>query len=146
MVDPMLTIRFSRHYADPSLISLLQSSLSPYANDLHLTNLTHIPVLAVHGSEDDNVPPRHGRSMVSTLIAYSGGDERCVKYLEVPKKGHWWMDVLRQSEVLEWMNQLPKKESNKAQLERGFELTVVNPDECGGRAGVKVLEVEIPGR
>lgn len=84
--------------------------------------------------------------MVNTLIAYSRGDERYVKYIEVPKKGHWWMEVLKGKEVDEWISQLPKKEGREEQLERGVEITVVNPDECGGRAGVRVLEVDVPGR
>lgn len=138
--------RTSRHFADHALLSLLQTSLSPYANDLHLTNLTHIPVLAVHGADDDNVPPRHGRSMISTLTAYSDGDDSCIEYLEVAKQGHWWADVLKERVVSEWMDRLPEKESRETQLNRGFELTVVNADDCGGRAGVRILEVEVPGR
>jgi hypothetical protein len=84
--------------------------------------------------------------MISTLTAYSGGDNSYIEYLEVPKKGHWWADVLKERGVSEWMDRLPEKESRETQLDRGFELTVVNADECGGRAGVRILEVEVPGR
>lgn len=144
-VRPGLTGRSSRHYADPALLNLLRTSLAPYANGLDLTNLVHIPVLAVHGGDDDNVPPRHSRAYVATLASYAGSED-CVRLLEVEKKGHWWADVLKQREVVEWIERLPGKESAVAQLERGFELMCVNPDECGGRAGVRVLEVDVPGR
>jgi hypothetical protein len=37
------------HYMDPMLRVILESSLTPDDNDLHLSNIAHTPVLAVHG-------------------------------------------------------------------------------------------------
>lgn len=40
--------RFS-HYIDPTLRAVLETSLTPDDNDLHLSNLVDTPILAVHG-------------------------------------------------------------------------------------------------
>jgi len=37
------------HFVDPSLRAILESSLTPDDNDLHVTNLAQTQVLAVHG-------------------------------------------------------------------------------------------------
>jgi len=39
----------SAHYVDPILRSILESSLTPDDNDLHLSNIATLPILAVHG-------------------------------------------------------------------------------------------------
>lgn len=39
----------SAHYIDPALRAVLETSLTPDDNDLFLSNLVNIPVLAVHG-------------------------------------------------------------------------------------------------
>ena len=137
--------RTSHHYADPALMGILFSSLTPYNNDLHASNLAHIPVLAVHGADDGNVPPRHGRSHVALIDAWEG-NQRDVKFVEIPKKDHWWDDVFRGKEVEEWMKNLPTRKSWGQQRKDGFTLTSANPQERGGRAGIRILELETPGR
>nr|XP_018263092.1 uncharacterized protein I303_04583 [Kwoniella dejecticola CBS 10117]OBR85250.1 hypothetical protein I303_04583 [Kwoniella dejecticola CBS 10117] len=137
----------SRHYADPSLMGILSSSLSSYNNDLYLSNLANIPILVVHGSEDDNVPPRHSRSYVNIISSWAGQqDGGPARLLEVPKKGHWWDDVLRSDQVIEFIKDLPHKKSWDEQRKVGFTLTTANPQESGGRAGVRIVELDIPGR
>jgi hypothetical protein len=37
------------HFIDPALNAILESSLTPDDNDLFLSNLAHIPILAIHG-------------------------------------------------------------------------------------------------
>ena len=61
----------SAHYIDPSLRAVLETALTPDDNDLFLSNLAHIPVLAIHGGDDDNVPAWHGREYVSTLRTWN---------------------------------------------------------------------------
>jgi hypothetical protein len=126
-------------------MGILSSALTPYDNDLHASNLAHIPVLAVHGSEDDNVPPRHSRLHVALISAWEG-DQRDVKMVEVRKRGHWWDDVFREKEVEAFILGLAGKEGWDEQRKKGFTLTCANPLECGGRAGIRILELEMPGR
>jgi hypothetical protein len=147
----------SGHFSDPALLGILHSSLTPYNNDLYASNLAHIRILAVHGSDDDNVPPRHSRAHVALVSAW-GGDQgsnsnsaagtssSSIELVEVLKKGHWWDDVFREKEVVEWLDGLSEKEGWDEQRKRGFTLTSANPQECGGRAGIRILELETPGR
>jgi len=66
-----LTMSRSAHFIDPSLRAILESSLTPDDNDLHLSNLVDTPVLAIHGGDDENVPVWHSREAVSILQTWS---------------------------------------------------------------------------
>ena len=121
------------------------SSLTPYNNDLYTSNLVRLPVLAVHGTEDDNVPPWHGREHVALINAWEG-DQDAIKLLELPKKRHWWNDVFREKEVLKWIAELPERRAWDEERKMGFTLTTANPLESGGRAGIRIIETVIPGR
>jgi len=58
-------------------------------NTLMLTeNALNLPILAVEGSADDNVPPQQPKMLVD-LLTRRGYD---VSYKEVPGMGHWWND------------------------------------------------------
>ena len=66
--------------------------------------------------------------------------------LEIPKRNHWWDDVFREEEVVKWINELGGKRDWDAERKKGFTLTTANPMESGGRAGIRILEMGIPGR
>ncbi|WRT66336.1 uncharacterized protein IL334_003291 [Kwoniella shivajii] len=137
----------SKHFADPSLMGILTSSLTPYNNDLYLSNLVDIPILVIHGSEDDNVPPRHSQAYVNTISSWSGEQNSSnVKLKEIPKQGHWWSDILRSMEIIDFIKSLPERKSWDEQRQKGFTLTTANPQESGGRAGIKIIELDTPGR
>ena len=141
----VLTPRVSGHFADPALMGILRASLTAYDNDLHASNLVGIPILAIHGADDDNVPPRHSRAHIATIAAWAGSQDH-LTLLEVPKKGHIWSDIFKEPEVKQWMDRLGLRDSWQEQLKKGFTLTCANPQECGGRAGVKISALEQPGR
>lgn len=128
-------------------MGILFASLTPYNNDLYASNLAHIPVLAVHGSDDDNVPPRHSRQHIALVEAWAHSQKDC-ELVEVPKKGHWWDEVLSLPEVFEFISKTSKAPERNWEddRKRGFTLTTANPDECGGRSGVRILELKVPGR
>ncbi|WWC89334.1 uncharacterized protein L201_004255 [Kwoniella dendrophila CBS 6074] len=137
----------SRHFADPALMGILSSSLTPYNNDLYLSNLVGIPILVVHGDKDDNVPVRHSRTYHSILSSWAGKqNDNNVKYVEIPEKGHWWDDIIRSEEVIEFIQNIPEKKSWDEQRKEGFTLTTANPQESGGRAGIRIIELDIPGK
>ena len=135
--------RTSQHFADPALMGILMASLSPYNNDLHLSNLAHVPLLAIHGGADDNVPPRHSRSQVALLSAWQGRDS--VKLVEVPGKPHFWEEIFHAKHVDEFIDNIPERTWDDDR-KNGFTLTTANPEECGGRAGIRIVELDIPGR
>jgi dipeptidyl aminopeptidase/acylaminoacyl peptidase len=45
--------------------------LTPFDNELHASNLYATPILAQHGTEDDNVPVYHSRRLVEVTNAWS---------------------------------------------------------------------------
>lgn len=53
-------------------MGLLKSSLSPYNNDLYASNLVDLPILALHGAEDDNVPATHSRTHLGLVQSWAG--------------------------------------------------------------------------
>ncbi len=126
-------------------MGILMSALTPYNNDPYASNLAQIPVLAIHGSEDDNVPPRQCREHVALISAWEG-DQKNIKLVEVTKRNHWWDDIFREEQVTKWIRDLPGKRSWDEDRANGFTLTTANPMECGGRAGIGILEMETPGR
>ncbi|OWZ69635.1 hypothetical protein AYX14_04968 [Cryptococcus neoformans] len=136
----------SNRYADPALMGILLSSLAPYHNDLHSSNLSDIPILAIHGADDDNVPPRHSRAHAALVSSWAGEKDSSIKVLEIPKRGHWWDDVLSSSDVVDFIQKLPPRQSWDEQRKKGYTLTTANPQECGGRAGIRIVELDTPGR
>ncbi|KAG6334879.1 hypothetical protein ID866_4203 [Astraeus odoratus] len=55
------------HFIDPFLRAVLETSLTPDDNDVFMSNLAGIPILALQGGADDNVPPWHTRELVGVL-------------------------------------------------------------------------------
>jgi hypothetical protein len=135
------------HYADPALQGILSAALAPYNNDLYLSNLASVPVLAVHGADDDNVPPRHGRSQTAILSAWlDSASPKDVRFVEVPHVGHVWDGVLRHPAILHFLATLPPKKTTDEVRSAGFTLATANPDETGSKAGIRIAELAVPGR
>lgn len=61
----------SDHYADPILMGILMASLSPFDNDLYASNLVDVPILALHGRNDDNVPVWHSRQHLELVQGWA---------------------------------------------------------------------------
>jgi dipeptidyl aminopeptidase/acylaminoacyl peptidase len=48
------------------------ASLTPYDNPLYTSNLAGLPILVIHGTEDDNVPVWHSRQYIDLVKSWSG--------------------------------------------------------------------------
>ncbi|KAF8964119.1 hypothetical protein BDZ97DRAFT_1758215 [Flammula alnicola] len=92
-----LTLARSAHFIDPALRAILESSLTPDDNDLHLSNLVDTPVLAIHGGDDENVPVWHSREATATLKAWYPSAN--ITFKEDPGEGHWYSYVLNSPEA-----------------------------------------------
>ena len=70
------------------------------------------------------------------------------RFVEVPAKDHWWEDMLKHPEVVAFIRKFAKEGKRDWAEERqeGFTLTCASPDECGGRAGIRITELITPGR
>ena len=137
----------SLRHADPALMGILQASLSPYNNDLHLSNIVHIPAMALHGGSDSNVPPRHSRAIASVIAGWQG-QTNAIEVVEVKGKDHWWDGMLDHPEVLRFIERALELEPRSWDDERrhGFTLTSLIPEESSGRAGIRIVELDVPGR
>lgn len=135
----------SNHFADPALLGVLQSSLTPYNNEIYVSNLASVPMIVVHGAEDDNVPAHHSRTYIETLRDW-GRLAADVTYVEVPKKGHYWDGILTHPKILEFLENLPQKRSVAEVREKGFSLACANPDEMSSKGAIRILELAVPGR
>ncbi|KAH6918772.1 hypothetical protein BKA70DRAFT_28649 [Coprinopsis sp. MPI-PUGE-AT-0042] len=138
-----LTQSRSSHFIDPALRSILESSLTPDDNDLHVANLAHTPILAIHGGADDNVPSWHSRVLVSTLQTVSPNSSVALK--EDPGQLHFYDGVVNNEPVQQF---IAKNQQNPPQqgFTKSFTLTVSNPSESGPLQGFRILSLAIPGR
>lgn len=138
---------FGDRYADPALMGILHAALAPYNNDLYASNLTGIPILAVHGAEDRNVPPRHSRAHAALVEAWQGEEKNdLIQVVEVPGEDHWWNEIFRLPEVTQFIEHLPPRKSYAEQRHAGFTVTTANVLETGTKAGIAIVAVKVPGR
>jgi predicted esterase len=79
-------LRSDDMFFDPELSAIFEACTSPDRTERLLPNLRNTPVLAVHGGNDDNVPPTHGR-LLTGILEQMGYD---ATYWEEPGQGHWW--------------------------------------------------------
>ncbi|TFK25060.1 hypothetical protein FA15DRAFT_687246 [Coprinopsis marcescibilis] len=140
-----LTHSRSARFVDPALRAILETSLTPDDNDLHLSNLVHKPILAVHGGADENVPSWHSRTLVNVLQDLSrelGTDIRS-RLKEDPGKGHWYSSVLNNEEVVDFLD---KNKDDDSSIPDAFTLTVSSPQETGSLYRFVILKLTVPGR
>ncbi|CED82113.1 Peptidase S9, prolyl oligopeptidase, catalytic domain [Phaffia rhodozyma] len=136
----------SMHWADPALAGVLMNGLSMWDNDIHASNAAWLPVLLVHGRDDDNVPVWHGREMRSLIGQWTGSLDHVSLY-EVPNEGHWFDDILSSNRVQDFLEvNLNKTGLPKEYQKEGFTLTVANPDEMGSKGGWRVVQLNEAGR
>lgn len=79
-------LRADEMFSDPDCRRVFEAVASPDRTERLLPNLLNTPVLAVHGGDDDNVPPTHAR-LLTGILEQMGYD---VRYWEEPGQGHWW--------------------------------------------------------
>ena len=62
------------------LISILDAALTPCNNPVYASNLVGLPVLTLHGNEDDNVPLWHSRAVRELMLGWDE-DPEMFRYL-----------------------------------------------------------------
>ncbi|KAL1669386.1 hypothetical protein GGF50DRAFT_123232 [Schizophyllum commune] len=131
------------HYADPALNGILDASFAADDNDLFLTNLADIPIYAVHGGADENVPVWHTRELVSTLKTLNPRAD--VTYREDPGQPHWY-DGIFDERVDAFIERVLSSSPHSSEVPDCFTLTVASPTESGSLYGWAVEELAVPGR
>ncbi|KAH7889966.1 hypothetical protein F5I97DRAFT_1848975 [Phlebopus sp. FC_14] len=165
---PWSMSRFA-HFVDPMLHAILETSLTPDDNDLFVGNLvgSGVPVLGIHGGEDENVPTWHTRELVGIMKTWN--PDANVAYHEDPGQPHWYPEVLRNKRVQEFLDNIysPSSPSQvpadaarnipfspigsdngtstaNINLSR-FTLTVAVPRESGSLNGWQIRALVVPG-
>ncbi|KAI4528329.1 hypothetical protein K525DRAFT_252265 [Schizophyllum commune Loenen D] len=131
------------HYADPALNGILDASFAADDNDLFLTNLADIPIYAIHGGADENVPVWHTRELVSTLKTLNPKAD--VTYREDRGQPHWY-DGIFDERVDAFIERVLSSSPHSSEVPDRFTLTVASPTESGSLHGWAVEELAVPGR
>lgn len=73
-------------FAEPAKLALRDMAMRPDNAPAMLANALNLPLFILHGGDDDNVPPIHGRAFAAWLdeLGYQ------YRYKEVPGVKHWW--------------------------------------------------------
>ncbi|KAL1691452.1 hypothetical protein GGG16DRAFT_53664 [Schizophyllum commune] len=137
------------HYADPALNGILDASFAADDNDLFLTNLADIPIYAIHGGADENVPVWHTRELVSTLKTLNPRAD--VTYREDPGQPHWYEGIFDERveafiERVLFSSHAPEAPERSMRTSDRFTLTVASPTESGSLHGWAVETLKVPGR
>ncbi|THV08034.1 hypothetical protein K435DRAFT_815267 [Dendrothele bispora CBS 962.96] len=139
-----LTLSRSARYIDPALNAILESSLTPDNNDLFMSNLVNMPVLAIHGGEDENVPVWHSRELISILQTWD--TNASAMFYEDPGKPHWYPTVLNNDRVQSFVDDVIESAESLKARSKSFTLTVAIPAESGSLHGWRIESLDIPGR
>jgi hypothetical protein len=139
-----------RHSTDPSLRAILDAALNDYRNDMHASNLVGLPLLVKYGAEDDNVPPWHSRAMVSLIDDWNAEsdlkEEKRPRLVEVPHRGHWWDEILREDDVQAAIDAAESDTASARVPPSKFTVTCSDPSEMQSAFGWRIMEVDVPGR
>ncbi|KAH9951491.1 hypothetical protein B0H21DRAFT_818527 [Amylocystis lapponica] len=137
------------HFIDPAVRAILESSFTPDDNDLFLSNVADMPILAIHGGDDENVPTWHSRAYVDTLKTWN--PHANVMYREDPGQPHFYPSVFANGHVQSFMRNILAREFGQqpdtgTSLVRTFTLTVAAPAESGPLHGWRIHALHVPGR
>ena len=127
---------------EPSKRAIVESSTASYRHELLASNAKGIPILQQHGSADDNVPAYHSRFMHQALAATGTNST----YNELPGQGHWFDGVMTTEALSAFYREQFRRNPNNSITGMDFEITVANPGNMGSKAGVKAVQLSVPGR
>lgn len=73
-------------FSEPAKLAIREMAHRPDNVPAFIENALNLPVFILHGANDNNVPPVHGRNFALWLAALGYN----YRYKEVPGKEHWW--------------------------------------------------------
>ena len=151
----------STSYVEPSLVSVLLSSIGENDLEMHLPLLRSVPHLARAGEADSTVHAFWARRAVRILAAADSDSASSTPSLsrlsELRGKKHWWWDTERQNdggalndaEMRSFFKSVlgpPRTRPALPPLPHDFELMAYSPAAFDGRAGWRILQLHQPAR
>ncbi|KAG8790630.1 hypothetical protein FRC17_008875 [Serendipita sp. 399] len=121
---------------------ILEAALQPDDNDIFLSNLALVPILATHGGNDRNVPTWHSRELISVLRSWNTNAD--TRYYEADNEPHWWDTVLSSDTVQDFIEETLTSRRSRHR-NSAFTLTTLIPEETGSMHGFRILEIATPG-
>ncbi|KAG8805334.1 hypothetical protein FRC17_005560, partial [Serendipita sp. 399] len=137
-----LSLSHGAHFADVKLRMILEAALQPDDNDIFLSNLAVVPILATHGGNDRNVPTWHSRELISVLRSWNTYAD--TRYYEVDNEPHWWDTVLSSDTVQDFIEETLTSHRSRHRTS-AFTLTTLIPEETGSMHGFRILDIATPG-
>ena len=132
--------------ADPGKTAVVQATLNSYRHDLLLDNAKDIPLVLQHGGLDRNAPAYHSRLINERIKEADGVSE----YFEIVDMPHYWDGVMTTEHLRDFYKNTLKASHDSADRSsstlRDFRFMVANPGDMGTKFGVKVLQLDVPGR
>eukprot|EP00930_Biecheleria_cincta_P078436 TRINITY_DN658_c0_g1_i1.p1 TRINITY_DN658_c0_g1~~TRINITY_DN658_c0_g1_i1.p1 ORF type:complete len:1509 (-),score=316.42 TRINITY_DN658_c0_g1_i1:31-4557(-) len=121
---------------------LLEEPRFEHAADFSSVNVAGLPLLAIYGSMDDNVPPKEPRRMARLVESASGTTSGSVELVELPGAPHWFGQGVPQMSAWFEKRLEPRKQGSLRMpgLPQSFEFMVTNPVTYGTRGALHVLQ------
>ncbi|KAI5124055.1 hypothetical protein M0805_003883 [Coniferiporia weirii] len=138
-----LTLSRGARFADPALRAVLESALTHDNNELFLTS-GKVPILAIHGGNDTNVPSWHSREYVDVIRSWN--KDANISFHEDEGKPHYYPEIFRGAHVLKFLERVLDPEFVPDGSPNHFMLTVVDPTHSGSLYGWKIDALITPGR
>jgi predicted esterase len=138
---PSTALSHSAHFMDTTLRGILESALQPDDNDLYLSNLVSVQILAIHGGDDMDVPAWHSRQLYAGLKTWY--PKANISYHEEQGKPHRWDTILSADYVQNFLDKVVA--SNTTSLPPSFTLTTSITAESGSLHGFSIRQLELPG-
>jgi hypothetical protein len=127
---------------EPARRSILDASLNSYRHELLADNYKGIPIQQQHGELDRNVPTYHSRLMHLQLFEAGVNSS----YVELADKHHWFDGVMTTQDLRHFYRSHVNSPVNPSRIPKKFGITVGTPGDMGSKGGLKVLQLEVPGR
>jgi predicted esterase len=128
--------------ADPIRTSIVSASLNSYRHEMLMANAKGITIQQQHGEVDDNVPAYNSRFLAQQLYLAGAGSS----YNEVPGHNHWWDGVMTTPELVDFYYAQTRSEDVLPRKLKDFTMVVGSPGDTGSKSGIKVLQLQDPGR
>lgn len=136
-------------YLDLELKAILERCMIEGNTELAADNLKGLPVLVRQGSQDRTVTPFLNRRMARNALEAGAK----VEISEIIGQGHWWWDTKEPNDggvvndaIMRAFSTKSMKTLELPPLPTSFRVTVINPSSFSGRAGIRVLQTEVPFR
>ncbi|KAK5583864.1 hypothetical protein RB653_005468 [Dictyostelium firmibasis] len=130
-------LRVGYSWSHPMIRYILDSVVSQNDADFHSPHLINIPIIIRMGSDDDNVPPFHGRRLLR-LYDQLTHNTSIGLISEIPGEGHWFNGVVDDAIMQAFLSKYSL--SGIPLLPDRFLINCLNPGSFQGKGGISIQQ------